>query len=159
MSTGTLDELDSALDSFDTKISKQEAEASKLRSDHKAHVSEFENIRALVIRPVFEKIGKHMESRGHSFRITEEERHGNHGASITIEIIPKGYTPDGVNNNHPSLGYYSGKIGDEKISTHIRDLMPQKGGSIGWGASYSTQNFTGSVVEKELTQLLVKCFS
>ena len=113
----------------------------------------FESKKTSVILPVFEEIRETLSESDHSCHITQKED----GSTITIEIYPSGYKPDGINNTHPIYTISAGMHGTTVLS-HIRDMMPNKGGSSRSGPSYKIEELTREIVENALTDLIAKCF-
>lgn len=88
-------ELGAMLDAYDAVRRANELRETRLKNENLAFLAGFAEVRARVVRPVFEAAGELLKARGHEFAILEEEfvfdADGKTGeAAIRLRITPAG---------------------------------------------------------------------
>jgi hypothetical protein len=89
------EELGRMLDEYEERRRAVLDQQQKVRDSDALFLSQFDELRRTVVRPVFEAAGAMLAERGHEFAISEEEFASGSGrqateAGISIRIVPSG---------------------------------------------------------------------
>lgn len=157
-----LNKLNAAFDKYDQKQADKKNSEDMKKSEHQTYLEHFKTLCNDIIKPAMEEIGEAIKSRGHKYSITQcEESKDDQGrttcASIQIDILPDGKAIDRINLNNPHLSYNAGTY-DNKTWSHVSTMMPGRGGSSGKGHEYKLDEITKATVQKEMVELITKCF-
>lgn len=109
----------------------------------------FERLKATVIRPVFEAVGRGLKARAHEFSISEES-----GGPISMHIMPPGVNrtirrDDWFPTFTLFAATYSGTVG-----IHGRNMRPNSEPSSGSRGDYKPDLLSREAVEKELAKFI-----
>ena len=150
-------ELSAMLDAYDVVRSADELRRKRLETEKLAFLAGFAELRAHVVRPVFEAAGAMLKARGHDFTIREKEfvfeADGKiHEAAISLRI-----TPAGMESAAPadaplrelsfSTRYYN------KTVCIANGALPQSGSLAGAAGSQALSQIDTQLVEDHLLKL------
>ena len=151
--------LDKILDSYSSKQDAVRKEVTRQKTEREQFLERFKEKATTLIRPLFEKVGEHLKSRGHDFGIKEEneriegdgKRHSN--AGITLEIYPERKRPSFANHGCPHVAIM---VDSHKNSLYVYEstMMPGSGGRSGSAGSYELDAITPEIIDKHIIGVL-----
>ena len=128
--------LDALMDKYGQRLEQTKREQEQIKVEEDAFLSEFKRLRKETIFPVMEDIGNQLKTRGHDYRISEEEETidlegRTRDAKITMNIFPAGVNRSAYRSeNTPSISFIATRY-KKKIWVHGSNIMPNRGGSAG----------------------------
>lgn len=151
-------ELHKLLDLYDDKRRTVEQRRQQVKSDDDAYQKAFTDLRADVIRPVFEAIGAILKARGHDFRISEEEYAAEAAgktreAAISMQIMPAGLekSPQ-TEGGFPSLSFVTRHY-SKTVCVRASNAVPKSGAGNPRG-DYNLAQIDEELVRVELLKLI-----
>jgi hypothetical protein len=158
MSTRLLAEIGAMLDSYDVVRRADELRKSRIEAEGLAFLAGFAELRAKLVRPVFEATGELLKARGHDFAIHEEEfvfegDGKTTEASIALRITPAGMETATASDHHLRELAFSTRHYNKTVSI-TNGAVPQSGSIAGAAGSYSLAQIDAQLVEQELLKLV-----
>jgi hypothetical protein len=153
-----LAELGTMLDAYDVVRRAEELRKRRSEDEGLRFLAGFADLRAKLVRPVFESAGELLRTRGHSFTIREEEFVFDGNGKTTEALIAMRVTPAGMENAAAS------DVQRRELTISTRHYnktvsianggVPQSGSIAGAGGSYSLGQIDAQLVEEELLKLV-----
>lgn len=146
------EELTRLLDEYDARRRADREREQRTRDDEARFLQDFAELRASVIRPVFEAAGAMLEERGHRYSIAEQEfTAGTEGriteAGITLRVVPSG-TKAGLHEDQRSLCIATRHY--NKTVWINSGESAGSGGLAGAKGAYPLDKLTRQMVEEQL---------
>jgi len=153
-----LGELGAMLDAYDVVRRADELRKRRIESEGLAFLAGFAELRAKLVRPVFEAAGALLKERGHDFEIREQEFvfEGNGKtieAAIGLRITPAGMETATASDEHLRELSFSTRHYNKTVSI-INGAVPQSGSIAGAAGSYALTQIDAQLVEQELLKLV-----
>lgn len=152
-------ELGDLLDRYDENRRAVDERKRQVRMAAAAFQNGFADLRARVIRPVFEATGAILRARGHDFSISEddyaEEPDGkNTEAAIAMHVMPAGMEmPAHVNAQFPSLSIVTRHY-NKSVCILASNAVPKSSGAAGSRGDYHLAQIDAELVQDELLKLI-----
>lgn len=150
-------ELGAMLDAYDVVRSADELRRTRLEAEKLAFVAAFAELRAQVVRPVFEAAGALLKGRGHDFAIREKEfvfeADGKvHEAAISLRITPAGMEGAAPADTPLRELSFSTRYYNKTVSI-ANGALPQSGSLAHAAGSHSLSKIDTELVEDHLLKL------
>lgn len=151
-------ELGAMLDAYDIVRRADQVRKERLKSEELAFLAGFAELRANVVRPVFEAAGEMLRARGHDFAIREEEfvfeaDGKTREAAISLRITPAGM--EGATASDAPLRELSISTRHyNKTVSIVNGALPQSGSMAGAAGSYALSQIDAQLVEDHLLKLV-----
>jgi hypothetical protein len=158
MSKRLTSEIGAMLDAYDVLRRADQLRKERLKSEELAFLAGFVELRAKVVRPVFEAAGEMLKARGHDFAIREEEfvfEDGGktHEASISLRITPAGMEGAAASDEHLRELSFSTRHYNKTVSV-VNGALPQSGSMAGAAGSLNLSQIDAQLVEDHLLKLV-----
>jgi len=151
-------ELGAMLDAYDIVRRADELRQKRLESEKLAFLAGFAELRAQVVRPVFEAAGELLKARGHQFAICEQEFVFEPDGKTREAAISLRITPAGMEGAAPadtplrelsfSTRYYN------KTVCIANGALPQSGTMAGMAGGHPLSQIDTQLVEDHLLKLV-----
>jgi hypothetical protein len=151
-------ELAAMLDAYDVVRRADELRKERLKSEGLAFLAGFAELRANVVRPIFEAAGELLKARGHDVAIREEEfvfeaDGKTREAAISVRITPAGMEGAAASDEHLRELSLSTRHYNKTVSI-VNGALPQSGSMAGAAGSYPLSQITAQLVEDHLLKLV-----
>jgi hypothetical protein len=158
MSERLLGELGAMLDAYDVVRRADELRKRRIEAEGLAFLAGFAEMRAKLVRPVFESVGGLLKERGHDFAIREEEfvfegEGKTSEAAISLRITPSGMETATASDVRLRELSFSTRHYNKTVCI-TNGAVPQSGSMAGAGGSYSLAQVDAQLVEQELLKLV-----
>jgi hypothetical protein len=143
------DEVKALLDQYDKKLSDLERKKQQEDALISKNYPRALQIEKEIVRPIMEKIGTHLESRGHKYQINESLE-SRYGPSVNMEISPKqGQFPlmSSIRFIFETKDTVVGVYQDAKVPEGKNSYIVKK---------YKFEELSPEIVQKEIISLLQK---
>ena len=157
MSEHLTDELGKILDAYDLARREDDLRRRRLESEKLGFLAEFAQLRAAVLRPVFEAAGEMLKAHGHEFAIREEEFVFGADGKAQEALISLSITPAGLERAAP------GDAPQRELSFSTRHYnrtvsianggLPQSGSMAGAAGGYPLAQIDAQLVEEHVLKL------
>jgi hypothetical protein len=152
-------ELGKLLDQYDANRRAVEERKRQVKIDEDGFQHGFSELRAQVIRPVFEVSGEILKSRGHDFSILEAESEREPGgkvseASIAIQVVPagmEGATP--APSQRAALSFVTRHY-NRTVCVLASNAVPKPSGAAGSRGDYQLAQIDAAFVQGEVLKLI-----
>lgn len=142
-------ELDPILDSYNPEARQDLVN----EQQEQEFLAKFERIRVEVIKPTMEKIGKYLESKGHSYQIQDEADIYDNNSTIKMEIYPKTSVGTPIQEHEfPTIAFIA-EPDIESIGIEVRDGMPGHPG-LTRGHTTSLDSLTVEYVKSQIITVI-----
>ncbi len=152
-------ELGKLLDQYDAKRRAVDERRRQVKRDEDGFIDGFAQLRAGVIRPVFEASSAILKARGHDSDILERESEREPDgkvseASIAIQVMPAGMeaSPQ-VNAQVPSLAFVTRHY-NRTVCVLATNAVPKPSGAAGSRGDYQLAQIDTALVQDELLKLI-----
>jgi hypothetical protein len=150
------EELGAMLDAYDVTRRADEVRKKRLESEGLAFLAGFAELRAKVVRPVFEAAGEMLKARGHDFAIEEQEfvfeaDGKTREAAISLRITPAGMEGAAAADTRLRELSFTTRHYNKTISI-VNGALPQSG-SMATG-NHALPQVDGPLVEDHLLKLV-----
>lgn len=153
-----LAELGTMLDAYDVVRRAEELRKRRSEDEGLRFLAGFADLRAKLVRPVFESAGELLQSRGHGFTIREEEFVFGGNGKTSEALIAMRITPAGMENATASDVQRRELVISTRHYTKTVSItngaVPQSGSMAGVGGSYTLTQIDAQLVEEELLKLV-----
>jgi hypothetical protein len=158
MSERIRDELGKLLDGYDARRSADQAREQKAKDEEARFLRDFAELRAKVIRPVFEAAGALLEERGHRASIAEQEftpggAGGINEAGIVMRVVPMG-TKAPLHEDQRSLAVATRHY--NKTVWINSGEAPGAGGLAGVRGAFTLDKVTKQLIEDEVIAFVAR---
>jgi hypothetical protein len=149
-------ELGEVLDAYDVVRNADEARKQRVESEGLAFLAAFAELRAKLVRPVFEAAGEMLKARGHDFAIREEEfvfegEGKTSEASICLRITPAGLENAAAADSSRRELSFTTRHYNKTVSV-VNGAVPQSGSMASGG--HTLAQIDAQLVEEELLKLV-----
>lgn len=151
--------LGELLDQYDANRRAVEERKRQVKLDEDGFQSGFAELRARVVRPVFETSGAILKARGHDFGIVEHESERAAGgkvseASIAIHVLPAGMeAATQANAEAPSLAFVTRHY-NRTVCVLATNAVPKPSGAAGSRGDYQLAQVDTALVQDEVLKLI-----
>jgi hypothetical protein len=150
------EELGRMLDEYDARRRSVLEQEQKVRDSDALFLTQFDELRRTVVRPVFEAAGALLAERGHAFAISEEEFSSGSGrqateAGISIRILPSGAKAPVHDDHAQSLSITTRHYAK---TVWINAGARNAGGVAGSKGAYPLERIDRQLVEEELLKFV-----
>ncbi len=152
-------ELGKLLDQYDENRRAVDERRRRVKSDEDAFRTGFADLRASVVRPVFEATGAILKARGHDFSIAEDEFSGEPDgkctdAAISIRIVPAGTNGSSqANARFPSLSVVTRRY-NKTVSILASNAPPKTSAAADFKGDYQLAQIDTELIQTELLKLI-----
>ena len=151
-------ELGALLDHYDEARRPTLAREDRARADERRFLEEFAELRARLLRPLFEAVGAMLVQRGHAFRIREQEfvpKSVGAGAEagIALFVAPEGMEPPPSADEHLRSLSFTTRHYNKTVSVR-NGAAPHEGTLAGAKGAYPLARIDRALVEAELVKLM-----
>lgn len=151
-----MQQLGEMLDAYDVVRRADDLRKRRLESEGLAFLAAFAELRAKLLRPVFEQAGELLRSRGHDFTIREQEfvfegDGKTTEAAITLRITPAGMEKAADNDTPRRELAFSTRHYNRTVSV-TNGAVPQSGAMASGG--YALGQIDSQLVEEQLLKLV-----
>jgi hypothetical protein len=151
-----MQQLGEMLDAYDVVRRADELRKRRVESEGLAFLAAFAELRAKLVRPVFEATGELLRSRGHGFAIHEEEfvfegDGKTSEATITLRITPAGMETAADNDTPQRELSFSTRHYNRTVRV-TNGAVPQSGAMATGG--YALGQIDAQLVEEQLLKLV-----
>ena len=158
MTDGLEKELAALLDQYDEARRTTQLRKDTARADELRFLEDFAEVRAKVLRPLFESVGAILAQRGHAFRIQEQEfgqQPGRPGAeaSIALFIAPEGMEKPPAADEHLRALSFTTRHYNKTVCVR-NGAAPHEGALAGAKGAYPLERIDAQLVEDELLKLV-----
>ena len=158
MSKRLTSELGAMLDAYDVVRRADQLRKERMKSEELGFLAGFAELRANVVRPVFEAAGEMLRARGHDFTIREEEFVFEDGgktreASISLRVTPAGMEGAAASDAHLRELSFSTRHYNKTVSI-VNGALPQSGSMAGAAGSHTLSQIDAQLVEEHLLRLV-----
>jgi hypothetical protein len=158
MSNRLLGELGAMLDAYDVVRRADELRKRRIEAEGLAFLAGFAELRAKLVRPVFEAAGALLKERGHDFAIREEEfvfegDGKTSEAAIGLRITPAGMETAAQSDVHFRELSFSTRHYNKTVCV-TNGAVPQSGSMAGPAGGYALSQVDAQLVEQELLKLV-----
>jgi hypothetical protein len=158
MSKRLLSELGAMLDAYDVVRRADELRKRRIEAEGLAFLAGFAELRAKLVRPVFEATGALLRERGHDFAIREQEfvfegDGKTSEAAISLRITPAGMETATASDEHLRELTFCTRHYNKTVSV-INGAVPQSGSMAGLAGGYALSQINEQLVEQELLKLV-----
>jgi hypothetical protein len=153
-----LAELGTMLDAYDVVRRAEELRKRRSEDEGLRFLAGFADLRAKLVRPVFESAGELLRARGHGFTVREEEFVFDGNGKTTEAMIAMRVTPAGMENAAASdvqrrelslsTRHYN------KTIVIVNGAAPPSGSMAGAGGGYTLAQVDAELVEEQLLKLV-----
>ena len=161
MEEETKNHLAHVLNRYDEEQSGAKKQAQETKTEQEGLLQSFGQLRTEVIRPIMEDIGTVLKTRGHDYKIVEEdistdEQGTQKKVMISMYIFPSRAGAQATTRELLHFPHISFKPDPywRRIIIHTRNVTLTYGGLSGGRGEYSISQITSEFVEKELVQIV-----
>jgi hypothetical protein len=153
-----LGELGAMLDAYDVVRRADEQRKRRIEAEGLAFLAGFAELRAKLVRPVFEAAGALLKARGHDFAIREQEfvfegDGKTSEAAIALRITPAGMETATESDVHLRELSFNTRHYNKTVAI-INGAVPQSGSIAGAAGGYPLSQIDAQLVEQELLKLV-----
>ena len=161
MKEETKKRLANVLDRYDEEQSGAKKQAQETKTEQEELFQSFGQLRTEVIRPIMEDIGTVLQTRGHDYKIVEEDVSTDAPGTqkdvmISMYIFPsRAGAPSTTREllHFPRISFRSDPYW-RRIIVHTRHVTPPYGGLPGEQREYALAQMTAALVEQEILRVV-----
>lgn len=155
--------MDEILNRYDKKRTEAQELIEQKRTEDEMFFEDFKRVRQEIIRPVLESIGDQLRSRGHDYRIEEQEAATDTQGRPQSPLIGLNIYPSGVERSRyrpdctPRIAFV-GQVSKKNLYSHVNTIGPEGGGAAGARDSFSLMEINTDIVEKQVLKAVGDIF-
>ena len=151
-------ELGALLDHYDEARRATQTREDKTRADERRFLEQFAELRASLLRPLFEAVGAMLVQRGHAFRIREQEFAPRAGgavveAGIALFVAPEGMEKPSAADEHLRALSFTTRHYNKTVCVR-NGAAPHEGALAGAKGAYPLAHIDLQLAEAELVKLM-----